>query len=193
MKKTLIILGHPDAASYCGHLAECYARGVEEAGAPLRRVNLGDLNFDPVLHEGYKSIQPLEPDLKRVQKDLLWADHLVFVYPMWWGSMPALLKGFIDRAFLPSFSFKFKDDTSYQWKGLLKGKSARLLITLDGPPLAVRLLFQDPAIRSMKGMTLKFCGVNPVRVSQFGSVKRATKARRILWRLQVEDLGRKQI
>lgn len=193
MKKTLVILGHPDTESYCGYLADRYAAGVEEAGAPLRRINLGELDFDPVLHKGYKEIQPLEPDLERAQDDILWADHLVWVYPMWWGGMPAVMKGFIDRAFLPSFSFKFKDETSYQWKGLLKGRSARLLITMDGPPLAIRLLFQDPAIGSMKGMTLGFCGVDPVRVSQFGSVKRATKARKILWRMEVEDLGRKQL
>lgn len=192
-KRTLIIVGHPDTDSLCGLLADEYQYGAESAGAEVRRINLGGLDFDPVLHKGYKTIQKLEPDLLQAQQDILWAEHLVFVYPMWWGSMPALLKGFIDRTFHPGFGFKFHDSESYLWDKLLKGRSARLMVTLDGPPLAVRLLFSDPAIQAMKGMTLEFCGIKPVRVSQFGSVKRATKARRLLWRMEAEELGRKQI
>lgn len=191
-KKILIILGHPDTDSLCSFLADRYREGAEESGAEVQQINLGALDFDPVLHEGYKKIQELEPDLLRAQELITWADHLVFAYPMWWGSMPAVMKGFIDRVFVPGFGFKFPSGTSYLPEQLLTGKSARLMITLDGPPLAIRLLFGNPAIQSMKGMTLEFCGVKPVRVSQFGSVKRATRARKILWKMQAKELGRAQ-
>jgi putative NADPH-quinone reductase len=189
-QRILIVNGHPDAASFGGLLADRYAQGATAAGAEVRRVNLRDLDFDPILHAGYKTIQPLEPDLVAVQQDVLWADHLVFAYPVWWGAMPALLKGFLDRAFLPGFAFRFASPTSYQWKGLLAGRSARLIVTMDGPPSIIRLLYSDPAIKMMKGMTLEFCGVRPVRVKYVGSVKRATRARRLLWEMQAEDLGR---
>ncbi len=191
-KRTLIIMGHPDSESYCGALANYYASGVQQAGAPLRRIDLGALAFDPVLHKGYKEVQPLEPGLQRAQADITWAQHLVFVYPLWWGSMPALLKGFLDRVFVPGFGFQFHGDESLMWDGLLKGRSARLIITSDGPPLILRLLYQSPGIHMMKGMTLEFCGVRPVRVSQIGSVKLATRARKLKWKMDMEDLGYRQ-
>ena len=192
LKKTLVILGHPDPDSFCASLARIYAAAAAAAGAPVRTLDLGDLRFDPVLHKGYKTIQPLEPDLLAAQEDVLWAEHLVFAFPLWWGAMPALLKGFLDRAFHPGFGFQFHSDTSLLWHKLLRGRSARLLITMDGPPVLIRLLYQNPGVHMMKGMTLEFCGVSPVRVSQFGSVKRASRARRLKWQMDVEDLGRQQ-
>jgi putative NADPH-quinone reductase len=188
-RNILIILGHPDEDSFCGVLAEEYTAGAERAGAAVRTLMLGKLRFDPILHRGYRVIQKLEPDLVRAQKDIRWADHLVFVYPMWWGSMPAVLKGFLDRAFLPGFAFKFHDAESYLWTGLLKGRSARMMITMDGPPIAIKLLYRSPAVEMMRGMTLEFCGIRPVHVNQFGSIKRATRARKILWKIEAEELG----
>src|SRR3990172_11834160 len=106
-KKILIILGHPSRESFCNAIIENYAEGVSEGGGEVRKIYLGELKFDPILWNGYAKIQELEDDLKRVQEDIKWADHLVFVYPTWWGGMPALLKGLVDRAFLPGFAFKF--------------------------------------------------------------------------------------
>lgn len=192
-KRIAVFLGHPDSESYCGTLADIYVRKAETAGAHVRYTDLGTLKFDPILHQGYKTVQKLEPDLLKAQRDIYWANHLVFVYPLWWGSMPALLKGFIDRAFHPGFGFRFRDETSYRWDQLLVGRSARLIITMDGPPLLIRFLYGSPGVHMMKGMTLEFCGIGPVRVSQFGSVKRATRARKLLWKMEVEDIGRKGI
>lgn len=189
-ERILIVNGHPDAKSFGGRLASRYALGATQAGAEVRQVALRDIKFDPILHAGYRKIQPLEPGLVAIQQDILWADHLVFVYPVWWGTMPALLKGFLDRVFLPGFAFRFHGPRSYRWKGLLSGRSARLIITMDGPPSIVRLLFRDPAVHMMKGMTLEFCGIRPVRVMYVGSVKRSSRARRLLWEMQAEDLGR---
>jgi putative NADPH-quinone reductase len=191
-KNTLVILGHPDTDSFCASLARIYAAAAAETGAPVRTINLGELAFDPVLHQGYKTIQPLEPDLIAAQRDILWAHHLVFAFPLWWGTVPAVMKGFLDRAFHPGFGFQFHSGTSLLWTKLLAGRSARLLITMDGPPLIIRLLYRSPAVHMMKGMTLEFCGVSPVRVSQFGPVKRASRARRLKWQMDVEDLGRAQ-
>lgn len=190
-RRILIILGHPDLESLNAATANTYEDAAEQAGHEVKRINLAELHFDPVLHKGYKVIQKLEPDLKEAQKLILWAEHLVFVYPMWWGSMPALMKGFIDRTFHPRFAFKFNSPESYLWDKLLKGRSARLIITTDGPPAAIKLLFSNPAVRAMKEMTLEFCGIQPVGVTMLGPVKRATKARQILWKIEVEELARR--
>jgi NAD(P)H dehydrogenase (quinone) len=111
--RILIILGHPRADSFCGALAEAYAEAARAGGSEVRVISLGSLSFDPILHNGYAAVQPLEPDLFAAQAAISWAEHLVFVYPLWWGAMPALLKGFIDRVFLPGFAFKFRDGSVF--------------------------------------------------------------------------------
>jgi hypothetical protein len=79
----------------------------------VRELRLGQLDFDPSLHEGYRQVQPLEADLLAAQEAILWAEHLVFAYPIWWGGAPALLKGFVDRAFLPGFAFKYRPGKAF--------------------------------------------------------------------------------
>ena len=97
MKKILIINGHPDKESFCFALAQSYQKGVEAVGATCKTVHLIDLKFNPILTNGYRKVTELEPDLIQIQKDIQDANHLVFVYPNWWSTYPALLKGFFDR------------------------------------------------------------------------------------------------
>lgn len=82
-KRVLVILGHPAEASLCGAIAEAYQSGAQAAGQDVRFLRLGQLNFDPILRNGYNTIQPLEPDLVAAQESIAWAEHLVFVYPIW--------------------------------------------------------------------------------------------------------------
>jgi putative NADPH-quinone reductase len=169
-KKTLVILGHPDDHALGGALADAYIEGAKLAGAPVRVLRLADLDFDPVLHKGYKQIQPLEPDLQAAQADLIWAEHVVFVYPTWWGGPPALLKGFLDRVLLPGFSFQFQKN-GLLWKRLLRGRTARLITTMDAPYLGHKLLFGDPGKKMMKNATLFFVGISPVRTTVIDLLK----------------------
>ncbi|MEW6728499.1 MAG: NAD(P)H-dependent oxidoreductase [Pseudomonadota bacterium] len=188
--RILIILGHPDSETYCGALEQAYARGADMSGAEVRRLNLGELDFDPLLHHGYKEIQTLEPDLVYAQEAIRWAEHLVIIYPTWWGDMPAVMKGFFDRILLPGFAFKMI--SAWRWRKLLKGRSARLIVTMDTPPLLHGLLYGSPGIRLVKDAILGFCGVSPVRVSTFGPVRHSTEERRARWLAEVEALGRRQ-
>lgn len=180
MKKILLILGHPRSDSLCGALADGYEATAKAAGAEVRRLNLADLAFDPVLHAGYRGEQALEPDLVAAGEAIRWAEHLVFVYPTWWGGLPALLKGFIDRVFLPGFAFKYRQDSPW-WDRLLAGRSARLLVTMDTPPWYYRWIYRMPGHHQMRRTILEFCGVKPVRISQFGPVKGSTEAQRGKW------------
>ena len=189
MKKILVILGHPRKDSLCGALATAYAEAARAAGAELRELTLADLAFDPVLRTGYGGEQPLEPDLAAAQQAILWADHLAFVYPTWWGGLPALLKGFVDRVFLPGFAFKYRKDSPW-WDRLLTGRSARLLVTMDTPPWYYRWVYRMPGHNQMRRTILEYCGIRPVRISQFGRVKGSPATQRAMWLEAARRAGR---
>ncbi len=189
MKKVLIINGHPDKTSLCFALAESYKRGVDLAGGQSKLIHLIDLNFNPILTNGYKEVSELEPDLVQTQKDIIEAEHLVFVYPNWWSTYPALLKGFIDRVFLPGFSFRYRKDSPF-WEKLLKGKSARLIVTLDTPAWYYWLFNKNTGHNSMKIGILEFSGIAPVRITTFAPVKTSNLEKRKKWIKEVEELGK---
>ena len=183
-----VILGHPDGDSFCGELAQAYSDGARTSGATVRELRLGDLTFDPVLWHGYSAVQELEPDLVAAQETIRWADSLVFVYPTWWGAMPALLKGFLDRTFLPGFAFKYREN-SRLWDRLLTGKGARLIVTMDSPPWYYRLMVGQPGHRMMRRAILGFSGVKPVRTTALGSVRQSSPEVRRRWLESVRALG----
>lgn len=188
MKKILIINGHPDKESLCAQFARNYFEGAVSSGADSKLVHLSDLDFNLNLQHGYHKRTELEPDLVKVRQDILDAAHLVFVYPTWWGTYPALLKGFIDRVFLPKFAFQYREN-SLLWDKLLSGRSARLIVTMDTPKWYYALVYRNPGHHSMKKGILEFCGIKPVRISSFGPVKTANEARRKQWIDKVRKLG----
>lgn len=179
-KKILVILCHPDSSSFCGSLAQAFVDGVKQSSAEIRQIKLGELSFDPVLWNGYNQIQELEPDLIKAQELVLWSDHLVFVYPNWWGSMPALMKGFFDRVFLPGFAFKYGEGTSLPAK-LLKGRTAQLLVTMDTPNWYNRWVFRRPGYNQMKRTILEFCGVKVEKITEFAPIRGSTQKQREKW------------
>lgn len=187
-KKILIVLAHPQVKSYCGALAQAYADGAREAGAEVRQINLAEIAFNPVGVGSLEKPQELEPALKQAQADIQWAEHLVFTYPILWGTIPALLKGFIERAFTPGFAVNFRKDSPL-WDKLLKGRSARLLVTLNTPPLLYRVLFRRAGHITMKRSILEFCGIAPVEITDIGPMKNSTAEKREQWIQHARSLG----
>jgi putative NADPH-quinone reductase len=188
-KKILIILGHPSRESFCHALSDAYKRGALASGAEVREIRVGDLNFNPNLAHGYRRITELEDDLVGAQNQIQWAQHLVFVYPTWWWAMPALLKGFVDRVFLPGFGFKYRTGSIW-WDKLLTGKTARLIVTMDAPVWYYWVINRGRTHTAMKKMTLEFCGIKPVRTTTFGSVKRSSEQQRSAWLEKVLNIGK---
>lgn len=188
MKKILLVLGHPRKESLCDALADAYLAGAKEGGHTIESIHLGSLDFDPILWNGYEGSQALEPDLEKAQKQIAWADHLVFVYPTWWGALPALLKGFIDRVFLPGFAFRYREG-SIRWDRLLTGKSAHLIVTMDSPPWYYRWISRMPGHNQMKRTIFEFSGIKPVKVTSFGSVKASNQTQRTKWLTAAKHLG----
>jgi NAD(P)H dehydrogenase (quinone) len=186
-KKIVVLCGHPDKESFSGTVADHYQVGAQDAGHEVRRFNIGELNFDPILHKGYKEIQPLEPDLHNLQDNFRWADHIVIVYPNWWCTMPAILKGLFDRFWLPGFAFNFNKQTK-KIDQHLKGKTGRVII-LSGShsPFKMWWLFGDYTNEIQYGI-LEFAGIK-TDVSSYGPCERVTDDCRSKWLKEVERLG----
>jgi len=187
-KKILVLLGHPDTESMCCQFADSYAAGAIEKGHEVRRVNLGDMVFDPILHHGYKVIQELEPDLKKLQEDIRWCEHFVIIYPSWWSTMPALLKGLFDRMWLPGFAYKFLP-SGIAWQKLLKGRTARVFVTSDSHPFLARFLFGDN-VNEIRDGILWFAGFSP-GITKCGPMKKISRERKTKWIEKFTNYGRK--
>ncbi|HOY49025.1 MAG TPA: NAD(P)H-dependent oxidoreductase [Flavobacteriales bacterium] len=190
MKKILVIQAHPDPESFNAALAKAYIQGAENAGAEVKLLVISELKFDPVLRYGYRKRTELEPDLVLAWEWICWADHLVWVHPVWWGGLPALSKGFIDLLFLPGMAFSYKENSNFQIK-LLRGKTANILTTLDQPGWYYWLMYGRPSVNMLKRSTLQFCGINPVQVNYFGIVRNSNAAQRKKWLRQARLLGEK--
>ncbi len=187
-KRILMILGTPKSDSFCHALAEAYCQGARGEGHVVRQLKLGEIHFDPILRDGFSQGQALEPDLLEAQRQIHWAEHLVFVYPVWWGGVPALLKGFFDRVFLPGFAFKYRN-RSQLWDKLLSGRTADLLVTLDTPPWYFRWIYGAPAHRQMTRTILGFSGIKTRRLAEFAPVRPSTEEQRQGWLRRAERLG----
>lgn len=166
----LVLNGNPQKESLCKSICLAYQEGAVHAGHQVSIVQVGDMQFDAVLHEGYHAIQDLEPDLVEFQRKILWANHIVIVYPTWWGGMPALLKGLFDRSFLPGFAFKYHDKGPF-WNKLLRGRTAHVITTMDAPTLWYWLVYRSAGTNMLKYVILKFCGISSVKSTLIGGVR----------------------
>lgn len=189
-KKITIILGHPSRESFCGAIMQSYIEGARDGGAEVKEIYIGDLKFDPILWKGYSAIQELEEDLKKAQEDMRFADHLVFIYPTWWGGMPALMKGFVDRIFLPGFGFNFHKGQACPDR-LLSGKSARLIVTMDNKQRLSEKLFGAPSVVALKKIVLEFCGVNPVNITIVSSLRKFDDEKKKAFLLDIKEKAKK--
>lgn len=176
---TLVIDAHPNDRSLVAGLARAYA----EAHPDARLVAVRDLDFDPVLRRGYQERMELEPDLQSTWSAILDADHLVVVAPIWWGSMPAEFKGFIDRLLLPRRAYRY-DDRGLPI-GLLQGRTARMVLTSDSPWWYL-LLTGNPAAKQLRSLILGFCGLRVSRTTMLGPVRSSSDERRAAW---IERMG----
>ncbi len=190
-KRIVVLLGNSDTDSFSGAIADQYQASAEDAGHEVTRFNVCDMKFDPILHKGYKVIQELEPDLVHLQQAIKDADHLVIIYPNWWCTMPAILKGLFDRMWMPGFAFNF-DKVTRKLIQRLKGKTARtIVIAGTHSPFKTWWLFGDYTNEIQHGI-LGFSGINAATTT-FGPSERVSEAKKQQWLRRVAELGRKGI
>jgi putative NADPH-quinone reductase len=193
MKKILVINGHPKAESYCDSLTEKYIEGVKKTGKEVKVSTIRNLNLEGYTKFAHNEKLKLSNDLVEVQKLITWANQLVFIYPTWWATPPALLKLFIEIVFHSGFAFQYTQPSKLgpRWDKLLTGKSAKMISTMDSPPWYYKCWVGDPGFKMMKDI-MTFCGIKPVKRKYFGSVKVASEEKRKKWLNEVYIMGTKE-
>ncbi|MDE8654680.1 NAD(P)H-dependent oxidoreductase [Novosphingobium album (ex Liu et al. 2023)] len=188
MTRITMIDGHPDPdpARFVHGLGDAYAAGAEAGVHEVRRIDIGALDF-PILRSE-KEWHETEPvaAIRHAQTDIRWADHLVILYPLWLGDMPALLKAFLEQVLRPGFAID--EAAAGAQAKLLTGRSARIIVTMGMPAPLYRFFYRAPSLRSLRRNLLNFVGVRPVRASIIGSVERSAE-RRQKWLQEVRLLG----
>ncbi len=188
MTTLVIVQGHPDPAGghLCHALADAYAQGAEQAGHAVTRVEVARLEFPWLRTKEEFEKGPLPDVLRPAQAAIGQADHLVIVYPLWHGTLPAILKAFLEQVFRPGFAFVIGERA---WRRPLKGKGARIVVTMDMPVLFYRWYFGAHGLKSLERSILGFCGIGPIRESLFGMVEAARPARRARWLARMRRYG----
>lgn len=184
-----LVQGHPDllGSHFCHALAEAYAEGARAAGRELRTIEVAQLTFPWLRNKQEFEHGPAPPDIATAQETLHWCDHLVIVFPMWLGQMPALLKAFLEQTLRPGFAHQVD---AHGWKRLLRGRSARVVMTMGMPAPMYGLLFGAHGLKALERSVLGFCGFHPIRHSLVGSVERPDPSARRRWIDRMTRLGR---
>jgi putative NADPH-quinone reductase len=190
MTRIVIVQGHPDPGGghYCHALADAYAAGATRAGHELRRIDVARLEFPLLESQAEYESGNTPASLLESQQTLLWADHYVLIYPLWLGTMPARLKGFLEQVFRPDVAFEMSA-SGQSWKRLLKGKSARIIVTMGMPALVYRWYFGAHSLKNLERNILSFIGIRPIRSTLIGMVAAVSDAKRKAWLREVEQLG----
>ena len=190
MKRILVIKAHPKEDSFCNALVDKYIEGVNKSENEFKVITLKDLDLEGFIKYDHKENPTLTADLLEVQKLITWSNHLVFAYPLWWATIPALLKLFIEIVFQSGFAFEYKKNPHrVDWDKKLIGKSARIIMTMDSPPWYYRWIIGDPCGGMMTKGFLNFCGIKPVYKNYFGSVKMSNQKQRNNWLEKIYTIG----
>jgi putative NADPH-quinone reductase len=189
--QVLLIQGHPDPAGghLCHALAQAYADGARQAGHDVRTLDVAQLDFPLLRSQHAWTHEPLPPALAPAQEAIRWADHLVFFFPLWLGGMPALLKGFLEQIAREGFAF-VKDAKNPMAGKLLKGRSARLVVTMGMPAAVYRYYFRAHSIKALERNILGFVGIGPIEETLVGMVEAIDDKARAKWFDKLRSLGR---
>ncbi|MGM9513241.1 NAD(P)H-dependent oxidoreductase [Roseateles sp. DB2] len=192
MTGILILQGHPDASAphLCHALADAYAAGARESGHELRQLDVARLDFPLLRSQQDWEHGELPPRLRQAQEDIAWAQHLLIVFPLWLGEMPALLKGFLEQVARPGFAFKAEGANPFGRKGL-QGRSARVLVTMGMPALVYRYYFRAHSLKSLERNILGFVGIAPIHETLVGMVGQLRPAQVQAWQDKLRRLGQR--
>ncbi|GAB2821870.1 NAD(P)H-dependent oxidoreductase [Alpinimonas psychrophila] len=196
MKRIAVIIGHPIPGSFSHAITDAYVASARAHGAEVRILDLAAIAFESVTHDrrdlkvaGLEDTVRLGPEIHDMAETIDWAEHFVFAYPVWWGTYPAVLKGFFDRVFLAGFVFANKKGTA--WNKFLTGRTARVFITMDAPAFFDKIWYRGASAASLKFPILWFVGVKTKGITRFDRVRFSTLERRSAWLLKTAELARK--
>lgn len=171
MKNILILQGHPDANNghFCDAIANSYGSAAKSSGHQVDQLTISELDFSLLANQEEFNNLSTSQDILDAQEKITWSDHLVIIYPLWLGGMPAIMKGFFEQVFRPGFAIE-ESETGFMFKKLMKGRSVRIFVTMGMPAFAYRWFYRAHTVKSLKRNILSFCGFKPVSYSIFGKV-----------------------
>lgn len=189
-RRIVIIQGHPDAqARHFGHaLADEYAKGAQDGGHEVRRIEVAGLDFPLLRTKEEFEERPVPDSIRRAQEAISWADHLVILYPLWHGTMPALLKAFFEQAFRYGFAAEYRGPNRFP-KELLAGRSGRIIVTMGMPAFVYKWFYGAHGLKNLKSSILGFAGIGPVKETLIGHVDGMNGGQRAGWLDTVRALG----
>lgn len=190
-KSIAIIQGHPDPGGghFCHALAQAYADGARSAGYEVVEIQIAGLSFDTLrTREQWMDPATITNDVRTAQDAIGAARHLFIVYPLWLGTMPALLKAFLEQVLRPGFAIG-DSKQGQTWSKQLKGKSARIVITMGMPAFFYRWYFRAHSLKSLERNILGFCGIRPVRHTLIGLIENMNENKRKHWLERIRRLG----
>ncbi|MGX9355476.1 NAD(P)H-dependent oxidoreductase [Roseobacteraceae bacterium S113] len=191
-KRIYILNGHPGKRSLSHSLAITYAEAAQKAGHEVRITHLYDLDFDSDFGSGgYQNTKPLEPALEQVLADLVWSEHVVLASPMWWGGIPAKLKGLFDRVLLPGRTFDTRKKSFGLPMPMLRGRTARVILTSDTKSWLLRFVYHNAILNQLRCQIFSFVGIKPTRFTQFADASHPSEQTVTKWLSAVRHLGTK--
>ncbi len=190
-RRIVIIQGHPDAKAphLCDALATEYEAGARAGGHTVSRFDLARIRFPLLGSEEEFEHKAVPESLRPAMAAIEAADHIVFVFPLWLGTMPALVKGFLEQVLRPGEAFAYREHGFPQ--KLLAGKTGRIIVTMGMPVPVYRWWYGGFGLRGLERSVLYFVGIRPVRESLFGMVTAVSPARRKRWLARMRRLGQK--
>lgn len=190
MARIVIVVGHARTETFCEALGEAYLVGARAGGHEAQLFVTSRMSFDPILHNGFAEVQPLEPDLAEAHDAIMAADHLVVIFPLWLGTLPAIFKGFLERVFQPDLVGPSKQG---KFAPLLARKSVRIVMTMGMPGLIYRWYYGAHALKMLRRNILAFLGAGPIRSTIYGMVEAVGHDRRRRWLDEIQDLGHRGV
>ena len=189
-KRVVLIQGHPDPSGghYCNALADAYVSGAEQAGHEVRRIEIATLDISFLRNKDDYDKGSVPDGLKPGQDAIAWAEHIVLIYPLWLGTMPALLKAWLEQVLRSDFAFEIVEGGT--WRKKLKGRSARIVVTMGMPAFVYRWYFGAHSLKSLERNILGFSGIAPIRESLIGSVEAKNDSGRKKWLERMRAYGR---
>ena len=191
-KRIFVLNGHPAKTSLSAQFAASYAEAATDAGYEVRMMDLNKLDFDSDFgFGGYSETKPLEAHLAKALENLRWSEHVVLLTPLWWGGLPAKLKGLIDRILLPGTAFDPRQIKSGFPTPLLTIRTARVILTSDTPDWYFRVAYRYALIRQLRSQIFGFVGIKPTRFTHFSPASHPTSEIVEAWSKVVAKLGTK--
>ncbi|MCG3448541.1 NAD(P)H-dependent oxidoreductase [Enterococcus durans] len=189
--KTLIIYNHPYEGSYNHAILESVVKGISRAQGKYEVIDLDKENFNPVMTSadllGFVKHQAVDPIAISYAEKIKEADHLVFIFPIWWEMMPALTKGFIDKVIYPGLTYDYKENGISMVSLLPKLKATTVITTMNTPKIMYKLTYGNALKKALIKGTFKKSGMKNVNWISLNMVKMSKVEKRQKWLKNIEQ------